>query len=69
METSMETSMETLLYAAELVERDGAYELVVQDLARDTVQSTPVPKSMVDRLPVFLSALSAKLSAQSRGRW
>jgi len=69
METSMETSMETLLYAAELVERDGTYELVVQDLARDTVQSTPVPKSMVDRLPVFLSALSSKLSAQSRGRW
>ncbi|MFF2147938.1 hypothetical protein [Kitasatospora sp. NPDC058190] len=62
--------METLLYAAEVVEENGSYTLVVQDVARDTVQTIPVPKSMVDKLPTFLSALSAKLnSAPSRGRW
>lgn len=66
----METSMETLLYAAELVEENGTYTLVFQDVARDTVQTTPVPKSMVDKLPVFLTAFSARLnSTPSRGRW
>ncbi|MEV5902741.1 hypothetical protein [Streptomyces sp. NPDC052127] len=62
--------METLLYAAELVEEDGTYKLVVQDVVRDTVQVTPVPESAVARLPVFLSVLSSKLgSAPARGRW
>ncbi|MER7771516.1 hypothetical protein [Kitasatospora sp. NPDC096140] len=66
----MPTSTETLLYAAELVEEDGAFTLVVQDVRRGTVQTTPVPRSMVDRLPVFLSALSAKLNPPaSRSRW
>ncbi|GJF31174.1 hypothetical protein KNE206_38740 [Kitasatospora sp. NE20-6] len=66
----METSVETLLYAAELVEENGSYTLVVQDVARDTVQTTPVPRAMVDKLPVFLSALAAKLGpAPSRSRW
>lgn len=66
----METSMQTLLYAAELVEEDGAYTLVLQDVVRGTVQTTPIPKSMVDKLPTFLSALSAKLnSVPSRSRW
>ncbi|WP_237525289.1 hypothetical protein [Streptomyces sp. SID4985] len=59
--------METLLYTAELVQEDGAYKLVVQDVVRDTVQVTPVPKSAVDRLPTFLSVLSAKLGT-ARGR-
>ncbi|MFD0396645.1 hypothetical protein ACFVHI_00965 [Kitasatospora sp. NPDC127121] len=58
----METSTGTLLYAAELVEENGAYTLVLQDVRRDTVQTTPVPKAMVDRLPTFLSALTAKLN-------
>lgn len=62
--------METLLYAAELVEENGTYKLVFQDVARDTIQTTPVPKSMVDKLPFFVSALGAKLNAvPSRGRW
>ncbi|GAA2251163.1 MULTISPECIES: hypothetical protein [Kitasatospora] len=62
--------METLLFAAELIEEGGTYKLVVQDVVRETVQITPVPKSAVDRLPTFLSALSAKLnSAPGRGRW
>ncbi|MBB5926336.1 hypothetical protein [Streptomyces echinatus] len=61
--------METLLYAAELVQEDGTYKLVVQDLVRDTVQITPVPAAMVDRLPTFLSVLSSKLGpAPARGR-
>ncbi|WP_328551272.1 MULTISPECIES: hypothetical protein [unclassified Streptomyces] len=61
--------METLLYAAELVEEDGTYKLVVQDVVRDTVQVTPVPESAVARLPVLLSVLSSKLgSASARGR-
>ncbi|MFG2881662.1 hypothetical protein ACGFYV_04950 [Streptomyces sp. NPDC048297] len=61
--------METLLYAAELVHEDGTYKLVVQDVVRDTVQVTTVPKSAVDKLPVFLSVLSSKLgSAPARGR-
>ncbi|MFJ2866106.1 hypothetical protein [Kitasatospora sp. NPDC087314] len=61
--------METLLYAAELVEENGTYTLVLQDVVRDTVQSTPVPKAMVDRLPTFLSALTAKLNpTPSRSR-
>ncbi|MEV7782303.1 hypothetical protein [Kitasatospora sp. NPDC088351] len=61
--------METLLYAAELVEEGGTYKLVVQDVVRDTVQVTPVPKTAVDKLPIFLSALSSKLnSAPARGR-
>ncbi|MQS17001.1 hypothetical protein F7Q99_33635 [Streptomyces kaniharaensis] len=62
--------METLLYTAELIQEGDTYTLVVQDLVRDTVQTTPVPKTAVDRLPVFLSALTAKLnSVPSRGRW
>ncbi|WP_225829026.1 hypothetical protein [Streptomyces naphthomycinicus] len=62
--------METVLYAAELVQQDGGYRLVVQDVVRDTVQVTAVPKAAVDKLPVFLSVLSSKLgSASSRGRW
>ncbi|MEU2393458.1 hypothetical protein [Streptomyces sp. NPDC007369] len=62
--------METLLYAAELVEEDGAYTLVVQDVVRNTVQVTPVPKSAVDKLPTFLSVLSSKLNpAAARSRW
>lgn len=61
--------METLLYAAELVQEGGTYKLVVQDVVRDTVQVTPVPKSAVDRLPAFLSVLGAKLgSAPAHGR-
>lgn len=61
--------METLLYAAELVREDGTYKLVVRDMARDTVQVTPVPETLVARLPTFLSALSAKLgSAPARSR-
>ncbi|MFD7630699.1 hypothetical protein ACFV7Q_32545 [Streptomyces sp. NPDC059851] len=61
--------METLLYAAELVEEDGTYTLVVQDVVRDTVQVTPVPKSAVDKLPTFLTVLSSKLnSAPGRRR-
>ena len=58
----METSTQTLLFAAELVEDNGTYALVVEDLRRGTVQTTPVPKNMVDKLPVFLSALAAKLN-------
>ncbi|MFF3849927.1 hypothetical protein [Streptomyces sp. NPDC002328] len=61
--------METLLYAAELVEEDGAYKLIVQDVVRDTIQVTPVPESAVARLPAFLSVLSSKLgSASAPGR-
>ncbi|WP_033352038.1 hypothetical protein [Kitasatospora aureofaciens] len=66
----METSTATLLYAAELVEDNGTYTLVVEDVRRGTVQTTPVPKNMVDRLPTFLSALAAKLNpAPPRSRW
>ncbi|MFF9645824.1 hypothetical protein [Kitasatospora aureofaciens] len=66
----METSTATLLYAAELVEDNGTYTLVVEDVRRGTVQTTPVPKNMVDRLPAFLSALAAKLNpAPPRSRW
>ncbi|MEW1865598.1 hypothetical protein OG896_38265 [Streptomyces sp. NBC_00669] len=66
----METSTRTLLFAAELVEEDGSYALVVQDLRRGTVQTTPVPKAMVDKLPAFLSALAAKLNPiPPRRRW
>ncbi|MFE7359294.1 hypothetical protein ACFU8Q_41070 [Streptomyces sp. NPDC057543] len=62
--------METVLYAAELVQEGGTYKLVVQDVVRDTVHVTPVPKSAVDKLPTFLSVLSSKLgSAPARGRW
>ncbi|MFJ9648862.1 hypothetical protein ACWEPM_37405 [Streptomyces sp. NPDC004244] len=62
--------METLLYAAELVEEDGAYRLVVQDVVRDTVQVIPVPRSAVDKLPTFLRALNSKLNpAAPRARW
>ncbi|MER7463212.1 hypothetical protein [Streptomyces sp. NPDC097981] len=62
--------MERLLYTAELIEEGGTYKLVVQDMRRDTVQTTPVPRTAVDRLPVFLSALSSKLnSSQLHGRW
>ncbi|MBV2151251.1 hypothetical protein [Kitasatospora sp. SUK 42] len=62
--------MERLLFAAELIEEDGTYTLVVQDVRRDTIQTTPVPKSMVDKLPTFLSALSAKLNpVPPRRRW
>ncbi|WP_202231989.1 hypothetical protein [Actinacidiphila reveromycinica] len=66
----METSTRTLLFAAELVEEDGGYALVVRDVVRGTVQTTPVPKAMVDKLPVFLSALAAKLGpGTQRRRW
>ncbi|MFF7637484.1 hypothetical protein ACFZB9_30720 [Kitasatospora sp. NPDC008050] len=66
----METSTRTLLFAAELVEENGTYALVVEDVRRGTVQSTPVPKNMVDKLPVFLSALAAKLNpTPPRRRW
>ncbi|MFH9347859.1 hypothetical protein [Kitasatospora sp. NPDC017646] len=66
----MEASTETLLYAAELVEENGTYTLVVRDVRRGTVQTTPVPGTMVDKLPVFLSALAAKLHPRpARGRW
>ncbi|PJN21424.1 hypothetical protein [Kitasatospora sp. CB02891] len=54
--------METLLYAAELVEENGVYTLVLQDIRKGTVQTTPVPKAMVDKLPTFISALAAKLN-------
>ncbi|NEC63857.1 hypothetical protein [Streptomyces sp. SID9727] len=57
----METSTQTLLFAAELVEDNGTYTLVVEDVRKGTVQSTPVPEAMVDKLPVFLAALTAKL--------
>ncbi|MBD0673837.1 hypothetical protein [Streptomyces sp. CBMA156] len=57
--------METVLFAAELIEENGTYKLVVQDVVRDTVQTTPVPKSAVDRLPTFLSVLSSKLNVPS----
>ncbi|WP_330241897.1 hypothetical protein [Streptomyces sp. NBC_00525] len=57
----MDTSTQTLLFAAELVEENGTYSLVVEDLRKGTVQTTPVPKSMVDKLPVYLAALAAKL--------
>ncbi|MGA5699176.1 hypothetical protein [Peterkaempfera bronchialis] len=61
--------METLLFTAELVEEDGTYKLVVQDVVRDTVQITPVPKSAVDKLSTFLSVLSSKLgTTPTRGR-
>ncbi|MCX4444940.1 hypothetical protein ACIOEZ_07465 [Streptomyces sp. NPDC087866] len=59
METTTQT--QTLLFAAELIEEDGAYTLVVEDVTKGTVQSTAVPKAMVDKLPVFLTALTAKL--------
>ncbi|MGW6916113.1 hypothetical protein ACWGB8_20185 [Kitasatospora sp. NPDC054939] len=58
----METSTRTLLYAAELVEENGTYTLLVEDLRRGGVQTTPVPRAMVDKLPTFLSALTAKLN-------
>ncbi len=65
--------METLLYAAELVEEGGTYTLVLQDVARNTVQATPIPRAMVDKLPIFLSALGSRLgstrdSVPSQGR-
>ncbi|MER5279545.1 hypothetical protein ABT025_27960 [Streptomyces sp. NPDC002809] len=66
----METSTRTLLFAAELIEENGTHTLVVQDVRRDTVQTTTVPKAMVDKLPIFLSALVAKLHpVQPRRRW
>ncbi|MFE7530362.1 hypothetical protein ACFU7Y_32305 [Kitasatospora sp. NPDC057542] len=62
--------METLLHAVGLVEEDGTHTLVVQDVVRGTVRTTPDPEAVVDELPTFLSALSAKLDpAPSRGRW
>ncbi|MEU3561461.1 MULTISPECIES: hypothetical protein [unclassified Kitasatospora] len=66
----METSTRTLLFAAELVEENGTYTLLVEDVQRGGVQTTPVPKAMVDKLPTFLSALAAKLNPPpSRRRW
>ncbi|WP_327179566.1 hypothetical protein OG599_32630 [Streptomyces sp. NBC_01335] len=66
----METATQRLLFAAELVEENGTYALVVQDVRTGTVQTTPVPKAMVDKLPAFLSALTAKLNpVQQRRRW
>ncbi|GAA2251249.1 MULTISPECIES: hypothetical protein [Kitasatospora] len=55
--------METLLYTAELIQEGGTYKLVVQDKLRDTVQTTQVPRAAVDKLPTFLSMLSAKLNS------
>ncbi|WP_405901191.1 hypothetical protein OG242_30270 [Streptomyces sp. NBC_00727] len=57
----METSTQTLLFAAELIEDNGTYSLVVEDVSTGTVRSTPVPKAMVDRIPAFFAALTAKL--------
>ncbi|MGW1126197.1 hypothetical protein [Streptomyces sp. NPDC002526] len=66
----METSTQTLLFAAELIEENGTYTLVVEDVDKGTVQSTPVPKAMVDKLPVFLAALTARLGpVQPRRGW
>ncbi|MEU1437081.1 hypothetical protein ABZ438_23880 [Streptomyces sp. NPDC005786] len=66
----MEAATQTLLFAAELVEENGTYALVVQDVRRGTVQTTPVPRAMVDKLPTFLSALTTKLNPVSqRRRW
>ncbi|WP_335982936.1 MULTISPECIES: hypothetical protein [Streptomycetaceae] len=66
----MDTSTRTLLFTAELVEEDGSYALLVRDLRRGTVQTTAVPKAMVDKLPTFLSALAAKLAPPpQRRRW
>ncbi|MFD4535473.1 hypothetical protein ACFWNL_12355 [Kitasatospora sp. NPDC058397] len=66
----METSTRTLLFAAELVEENGTYTLVVEDVRRGGIQTTPVPKAMVDKLPTFLSALAAKLDpAPPTRRW
>jgi len=56
--------METLLYTAELTHSDGVYKLTVRDVARDTVQTVPVPRSAVDRLPTFLATLGSKLLAR-----
>ncbi|MFD8783207.1 hypothetical protein [Kitasatospora sp. NPDC059599] len=58
----METTTRTLLFAAELVEENGTYTLVVEDVRRGSVQTAPVPKTVVDKLPVFLSTLTAKLN-------
>lgn len=60
----METATQTLLFAAELIEQNGTYTLVVEDVAKGTVQSTPVPRAMVDKLPVFLAALTARLGPE-----
>ncbi|WEH38306.1 hypothetical protein [Streptomyces sp. AM 2-1-1] len=66
----MDTATQTLLFAAELVEENGTYALVVQDVRTGTVQTTPVPRAMVDKLPTFLSALAAKLNPPTqRRRW
>ncbi|MFG2569097.1 hypothetical protein ACGFR6_27160 [Streptomyces sp. NPDC048567] len=66
----MDTSTQTLLFAAELIEENGTYTLVVEDVDKGTVQSTPVPKAMVDKLPVFLAALTARLGpVQPRRGW
>ncbi|WP_328903878.1 hypothetical protein OHR86_31530 [Streptomyces sp. NBC_00441] len=66
----METSTRTLLFAAELIEENGTYTLVVEDVDKGTVQSTPVPKAMVDKLPLFLTALTARLGpVQPRRGW
>ncbi|MEU1351344.1 hypothetical protein ACFYPA_04645 [Streptomyces sp. NPDC005775] len=66
----MEAATQTLLFAAELVEENGTYALVVQDVRRGTVQTTPVPRAMVDKLPTFLSALTTKLNpVPQRRRW
>ncbi|MFF7365778.1 hypothetical protein [Streptomyces sp. NPDC008125] len=64
----METATQRLLFAAELVEENGTYALVVQDVRTGTVQTTPVPKAMVDKLPTFLSALTAKLGPVQQRR-
>ncbi|MFE7595075.1 MULTISPECIES: hypothetical protein [unclassified Kitasatospora] len=66
----METSTRTLLFAAELVEENGTYTLLVEDVRSGSVETTPVPKAMVDKLPTFLSALAAKLNPPApRRRW
>lgn len=65
----MKASTRTLLFAAELIEENGTHTLVVQDVRRGTVQTTPVPAAMVNKLPVFLSALAAKLNPVPRRRY
>ncbi|ROR46570.1 hypothetical protein [Kitasatospora cineracea] len=63
----MATFTRTLLFAAELVEEDGAHILLDEDVPCGTIQSIPVSKGMVDKLPVYLSALVAKLNPPSQG--
>ncbi|MFJ9850399.1 hypothetical protein [Streptomyces sp. NPDC101150] len=52
--------METLLYTAELIQEGGTYKLIVRDRLRNTVQTTPIAKKAVEKLPMFLSMLNSK---------